>query len=327
MRCARCKVMLYCSREHQKWDYENHKPACSAVAHSKMHLDDEEQKLRSEPGDDFSMPPNPFETAVGLFWGILGTRDYMRARFAYIDSMKDIYTFDSVQIQLEHAQDMIRLCWSDNMGIRDYVPPLLLRLDRDQECYDFIKWWCTEEARDNREWLDTGVGHLDIQGANAFEPVTDLLGKYSDLGLINALALLKTRLLLDLQALQNSAGIPSLQELPREIFDAIRSHMPRSSIVRQDRALRERQSFTADIRELESQVHHLYAYIHDANHHFWSVLLYPGSLLEKEERPGYYSMGTIEDAQYKLGCSYDAWFETPGAIAVIKAKYDADPSS
>lgn len=78
MRCARCKVMLYCSREHQKWDYENHKPACSAVAHSKVHLDDEEQKLRSEPGDGFMMPANPFETSVGHFWGILGTRDYMR---------------------------------------------------------------------------------------------------------------------------------------------------------------------------------------------------------------------------------------------------------
>jgi hypothetical protein len=27
-------------------------------------------------------PANAFETHVGRFWGLVGTRDYMRARFA-----------------------------------------------------------------------------------------------------------------------------------------------------------------------------------------------------------------------------------------------------
>ena len=36
-----------------------------------------------------------------------------------------------------------------------------------------------------------------------------------------------------------------------------------------------------------------------------------------------YSMGSMEEAQIKLGSAYDAWVETPGALAVIRAKYNA----
>lgn len=97
MRCARCKVMLYCSKIHQKRDFSDHKHACSVVSKKQRPLDCEEEKLRLEPGDGFCMPANPFETSVGHFWGIWGTRNYMRARFALIDALGDINTYDSVK--------------------------------------------------------------------------------------------------------------------------------------------------------------------------------------------------------------------------------------
>ena len=81
MRCVRCKVMLYCSAEYQKVDFSDHKRACSLVAKKQRLLDHEEEKLRAEPGDGFATPANPFENSIGHFWGILATRDYMRARF------------------------------------------------------------------------------------------------------------------------------------------------------------------------------------------------------------------------------------------------------
>ena len=48
-----------------------------------------------------------------------------------------------------HLMDMLRLCWGDNMGVRDLVPALKLRLGKDQDCHDFCKWWATtgEEVR------------------------------------------------------------------------------------------------------------------------------------------------------------------------------------
>lgn len=315
--------MLHCSREHQQSNYSDHKPACSAVVRKQRILDDEEEKLRLEPGDDFQMPPRPFETSVGHFWGILGTRDYMRARFAVVDELGDINTYDAVQKQLEHARDMLRLCRSDNMGIRDMVPSLLLRLNLDQECYDFIKWWCTTGQDSQYGWGNTDLGYLDVQNADPFEPVSGLVPRFSDLGMMNTLALLKIRLLLDLVALTNSTDIPALQVIPPEIFDTIRSHVPRSPIVSQNRALLQRYDHTADIRELEAQVSQLYAHIHKTNPHCWGLLLDPGILFDKETRPSSYSPGNFQEAQVMLGYSYAAWAETPGALAIIRDKYDA----
>lgn len=77
-------------------------------------------------------PANAFETDVGHFWGLVHTRDYMRARFALADMLRRIGTLDSIAEALSHLQDMMRLCRSDNMGVRDLVPPMMLQLDRDQ---------------------------------------------------------------------------------------------------------------------------------------------------------------------------------------------------
>lgn len=72
------------------------------------------------------------------------------------------------------------------------------------------------------------LGYLDIHGADAFEPVTDFVRSFIALSKISALALLKIKLLLDLLALQKSEDVSSV--LPREVFDVVRLHLPRSPI-------------------------------------------------------------------------------------------------
>ncbi|KAM6532647.1 hypothetical protein FALCPG4_005700 [Fusarium falciforme] len=94
-------------------------------------------------------PANAFETHVGRFYGLVSTRDYMSHRLALASRLRDLGTLDGVREALEHMQGMLRLCRSDNMGLRDIVPTMMLRLDLDQECYDFVKWWAT-------------CGHMDL---------------------------------------------------------------------------------------------------------------------------------------------------------------------
>ncbi|KAL9004492.1 MAG: hypothetical protein Q9188_002694 [Gyalolechia gomerana] len=138
-RCAACKVTPYCSREHQVQDRDKHAPACKAVKRSTGLVEHKEQKLRNSP-EDFWTPANPFDTHVGHFWSVLSTRDYMRARYGLVDALLKINTFDAVRAAAYHVRDMFRLCRSDNMGMRDLLPALYLRLGRDQEAYDFVKW-------------------------------------------------------------------------------------------------------------------------------------------------------------------------------------------
>ena len=107
-------------------------------------MDAVEQKIRNKPAD-LLFPADPFTNSVGHFWGILDTRDYTHARYAHIEALGKIKTRAAVEAQFYHVMDCLslRLCRSDNMGVRDMVPHLMLRLDKDQEAYDFVKWYAT----------------------------------------------------------------------------------------------------------------------------------------------------------------------------------------
>ena len=162
--------MHYCNSGHQAAHYPAHKKACSKIDKTRKSMEVEEQQLRAYEGDGFTME-DPFTNGVGHFWGILETRTYMRLRFALVEALQQVYTRESLEAQLHHLQDMMRLCRGDNMGLRHYVPVLLLRLDRDQECYDFAKWYETVGRRGDYDWGNMDLGFLDLKGEDAFEEV------------------------------------------------------------------------------------------------------------------------------------------------------------
>lgn len=83
------------------------------------------------------------------------TQDYMKARVAYIHALLKIDTFSAAQTALGHAIDLLRLSPSDYMEVRFLVPGLLLRLNKDQDGYDFIKWW--EDKHEGTEYERANV--------------------------------------------------------------------------------------------------------------------------------------------------------------------------
>ncbi|KAH0563525.1 hypothetical protein GP486_001905 [Trichoglossum hirsutum] len=307
--------MFYCNREHQAAHTSSHKSACNAFAKRRDILDAEEQKLRSHPGDMFT-PADVFTNSVGHFWGILETRDYMRARFALVEALGKVKTYDAVQAQLDHVVDMLRLCRSDNMGVRDLVPPLMLRLNKDQECYDFVKWYSTTGEQGDYDWGNMDLPYLDVRNADVFESVEYLCGNYINLSFTVGITLLKIKLLLGLTALRDSAVVG--KKVPREILDSIQAYVPQSPIIAGNRDIMKRGDHAAAIDELTAQVDMLYKAVKRANKYFWPSLLEPGEHLAA--RPQAYSHGGMEQMQLVLQYSYDSWIETPGAIEVIKAK-------
>lgn len=103
--CKGCMVMPYCCRDHQLANIDDHKDACHGVKMAKLVLERQEQVLRRSPPDYFT-PANVFEDYVGHFWGIQGTRPYMRARFYLVDRLLQIKTFDAVKTAFDHTMDM-----------------------------------------------------------------------------------------------------------------------------------------------------------------------------------------------------------------------------
>lgn len=283
-------------------------------------MEKEEQILRNHPGD-FMMAADPFTNSVGHFWGIYDTRDYMRARFALVDTMGLIENVQSVQARLDHFMDMLRLCRGDNMGVRDLVPGLMLRLHKDQECYDFIKWWAVVNENSRYDWGDTDLPYLDIKNADVFEPVEKFCSGFPDLSHLVCLCLLKIKLLFELLRLEESTSSlgPSV---PREILDLIESSIPQSNIVRESREIMtgDSESRRALIEELKTQIDAVFEAVQEANEHFWPALIDPGDHFNG--MPAAYSMGSVEQMKLTLRYNYDAWVETPGAIGWIMSKAD-----
>jgi hypothetical protein len=191
--CASCHAVRYCGREHQTSDWDAHKRFCTPIKRAAAKLALEEQRLRDLPEDDFMTPTPVFEEGEGHFWGILATRDYMRARIDLQLKLSYVQTRESVESQLVHLRDMLRLCRGDNLGVRDIIPGLYLRLHRDQECYDFVKWYATEGSRGDYNWGDMDLPFLNLVGEDVMEEPQVFTGRWADAAHMIAVTLIKVR--------------------------------------------------------------------------------------------------------------------------------------
>ncbi|MCJ1439195.1 hypothetical protein MMC27_008586 [Xylographa pallens] len=310
--CQACRVVYYCNREHQAAHRGAHKEACLDIKKSRQYLEREEARLRSHPGD-FMTPANLFEEHAGHFWGIHETRPYMRARYGLVEALLQIKTYAAVEAADSHIMDILRLCRTDNMGVRDVLPALDLRLGRDQQCYDFCKWWATTGQEGDYDWGELDNPYLDIKDADVFEPPNERFLSAFDLGHSVAITLLKIKLLIDVRALQNSSMIRT--RVPQEILDSLRWQVV-GSFIATNKSIMNNIDQTPLIQTLERQVQDLYTGVKKSNKHFWPALLNPERHLTT--RPNAFSHGSMEQMQLVLKNSLDAWTETPGAMDVIK---------
>ncbi|KAI0552683.1 hypothetical protein F4679DRAFT_533500 [Xylaria curta] len=311
--CSGCKVVHYCSTDHQKKHRPKHKAACTSVIKSREKLEKEEATLRAHPGDIF-LPSNVFENGVGRFWGLTDTRDYMRARFAAADALLQIDTTKAVEKALTHFQDMLRLCRSDNLGIRDIVPGLLLRLGREQECYDFLKWWAVVD--DEYDWSDVNLPYLDICGADAFE-AADAFASHLSLSQLVILVLLKLNLYLDIESYDPQytnfgLGWPSWPPPPTGFMRPI-SEIAQKKV---------RTITSSDVPEisklLKDQYQALFRMVHKENPHFWEALVDASE--DTPSLPSAYSHGSVEEAILGVYQCKKAWEESYDSIIMIESE-------
>ncbi|KAL6707006.1 hypothetical protein ACN47E_004956 [Coniothyrium glycines] len=312
-RCAGCRLVKYCSRGHQVQHRDKHKSACKKTIKLRDKLQKEEHAVRNAT-PDFMTPPNAFETHVGRFWGLLHTRPYMRARWAVADHAVQMATLDGVTEGLGHLRDMLRLCRGDNMGVRDCVPALMLRLNQDQQAYDFIKWYETEPD-EHYDWGDMSLPFLNTRDADVLEEPTHLLGKYAPINFQVAVLLLKFKMLVDIRQILITRKVTK-GRLPTELSkliaeDALQS--PLSSCFLNKSHL----ELIRTEKRIVSHCMKLGAAIVQENQHFVALLLEPDEEV-LSHRPEMYSRGSYEEATLALQNAYAAWQGTVGALDLLK---------
>ncbi|MCJ1284710.1 hypothetical protein MMC26_004046 [Xylographa opegraphella] len=180
------------------------------------------------------------------------------------------------------------------MGVRSILPGLDLRLGRDQQCYDFCKWWVTTGQREDCDWGNMDNPYLDIKGADVFEsPLESFVDAYYI----------------------NFGVAVILIKVPQEVLDKVRGYLV-SPVVGERKDIMNLTDQSPLIRKLEGQVQELYSRVKKSNKHFWPALLKPGKHLVVQKES--HSSGSVEHMQVVLQTYFDAWVETPGAIEVIK---------
>ncbi|MCJ1459212.1 hypothetical protein MMC28_009589 [Mycoblastus sanguinarius] len=306
-RCAVCKVTSYCNQDHQVADRKRHARECKAVKNFMSHVEREEQLTLADL----------FETSVGRFWAISENRDLLPARYMLVEALLEIKTFEAVECAADHLHGMLRLSCSDKLGVRHLLPAILLRLGRDQQCYDFVKWWANNDPDGNLYGLgDPSLPFLDVVDANVFESPQYLCVDFPDLSHIVSVTLLKIKLLLDLKVLQNSAFL--VKKLPQELLEMVRRYIVASKIIWKDGNIMSLVNLADIIQKLSLQVDTLFKAVGKANKHFWTALINPAAHLNKQRT--LYDPGSIWEMESHLQYCFDSWNETPGAIDIIKSK-------
>ncbi|KAK1957534.1 MYND finger [Colletotrichum sublineola] len=316
-RCAGCQVVYYCGRDHQVAHRKEHKSDCNQIKEYHKIYIREESALRNANESERGWT---WDEAVGRFWWVKETRAYMQARFGYIGTLMSIDTIDGIEMALNHQLDMLRLCRGDNMGIRSYPPHLMIRLGRDQEAYDFVKWWAVTAENSHYDWHDMELPHLNLKGEDAFEGVGKFAKRFGSLSHKMAVTLLKVRLYLDLRDLRN-VDRAFKDVLPQTVTGVIKRHVVRTDIVGARRDLIEKANAEAPtgrlVKALKKQIKTMVRNVKESNSHMWPGMFNPRTLLP--DLPDMYTMGSIEETTLTWAeCSY-GWKETPESLAVVKA--------
>lgn len=225
LRCSRCRVEYYCSREHQTSYYKFHKLICRNIHEGREMIEREKRPL---------LQGDWFEKHVGHFERFPETHAYIDALYRYSMRLTYVRTLDAVETALTTLLEMHRLCPSDIAGGREAMPALMIRLGQDQEAYDFVKGYAIPSSSSVDHVGGAAKAFTKVEGADPFEDVSylcDLCDRAAiEPCLVVAVVLSKMRMLLGLRNLQHVEILK--KRLPRELLDEVKCHIFDSSIVR-----------------------------------------------------------------------------------------------
>jgi hypothetical protein len=291
-----------------------HKSVCKKITKARAKLAEEDDLVRNAT-EDFLVPANAFEHHEGHFWGLHHTRDYMRARFALAcENLLPVATLDAVQESLEHLQNMLKLNRSDNMGLRDIVPGLLLRLDRDQECLDFVKWWATCDPDGRYDWGDMTLPHLNLHGTDVLEGPNYLLKEFPALNHLAVTLILKLKVLVDIRNIKIVRKILSQRHLPSELWRDIESDAIRSPLSVRFLSQTSEHLSEAEVTLLRQSCQ-LGAAVVDANASYIYYLFDPDEALSA--LPELYTAGSWEEMALAMKHTFAAWWEMQGVLELL----------
>jgi hypothetical protein len=312
-RCGGCKIALYCSPAHQKANWSRHKVQCNPIKQTREKFLLEEAALLAELGST-TIPDN--HLAYGGRGQLYATPpSYLHARFDLIMAVLNIRTGEACEAALGHCLEMLRLCRGDNMGVRSKVPALFLRLGRDQEAFDFIKWYAVNQ-KSYEGWFNTDYPFLDLKGQDALKPLDTTAEKSLTLSMLSAVTLLKIRLMVDMKALRDEVKKAGAHGMTAKKKMEFLKEEARSDVLLSRPDIINRTDYDDPVADLEEQCNKMYAVVKKHNKFFWPALVNPDKYAAAI--PEIYSLGSEGETVLAFRESWYSWSETDAAISYIR---------
>ncbi len=333
--CSRCKLLKYCNPECQKEHFKDHKAICLEIRALTQLFDAETQEMQQLAEWGFGLidePENVLETQVGNFWFIYETRNYIRARFNLSKALYSIaYGEECVEIWekvLGHQLEIMRLNRSDNLGVRFGAVFVMLYLNRDDDCYAFMRHFLDNDVREaDEENLPDLVSRPGdwIYGKEPDCRFGDMIAdlrlnpKFMPLAFLVALLIIKMRIVAQYEARKKTFSIFASTKKARQlggsadILQIIKKHLIGDA------------EAVARIGKQNRHVDQLMEIIHRNNPTMLPSIINPGPL-KSQPQPHSYTRGSPEEAWFVLDECNRCFLRTPGAEARVAAKVGVEPN-
>lgn len=303
-------MVSYCGPDHQAAHRDAHKKQCNTIKRCRETVD--RQRVESDADDDVNTYLN--ELIMGP--GFRDNRKYMSDRFCFIESLLDVSTRCAVEQAFTHIIETFKICPWDDLCLRCFFPSVLLRLGMDQECYDFLKWWCNYDLI-AYDWDDADLPYYKARKEDVFEPC-DFFEISTDLDHLVAGTLFKIRLLISLQSMQDTLKVCE-GKVPQEVADMIQWHAA-GTLLQNRPDILALTDYTPHIAAVKEQVRHLFRLVSEENMHFWPILIHCRKR-EKIVLAQCLPINSLVRARVILQDSFNSWEETPGSVDIIGALY------
>ncbi|KAF9729467.1 hypothetical protein PMIN02_008220 [Paraphaeosphaeria minitans] len=133
--CAQCKLVHFCGPEHQRSHWPSHKAVCKKIATLRKRL----EKKQKAGHERFA------ELTGGLslqFGGSMRDSIQYKEQLQLAEQELEVDTPVSIESALNHVVDLRNVSLrplSDD--VLEMATSCLIRLDRDQEAYNYLKYW------------------------------------------------------------------------------------------------------------------------------------------------------------------------------------------
>lgn len=223
------------------------------------------------------------------FWTRANNQTYIKACMTLVNAVAKIDSRAALETKLHLCMSLLNLAGSDGIGLRDEVPPMLLRLGYDQRCYGFVKTWAVAAQRTPldamEEWPPQGREIIKEEDDDVCEDLEVLCPDWeqADVHHLVALTLLKSRLLLDMRNIVQAGHL--------EVCAVHASDITKALLERRDPS-----TYSSTLSTLEAQIALLHAKVKEANQYFWDMLktATDAELAEKLKYP--FEMGSRREA-------------------------------